>query len=187
MKKVLFVGAALLLMSGCAGHATVGSAVDAAIGSVANGVIGARGAIQGSTAGAKRAQTGLEGLEVRDFGDYKIITLAGEAFPPGSSVLLPSHELKVACLADYINQNNVSSIEVVGHTDSVGNASKNVALSQQRAVQVARALSANGVSRDIVQVFGYGSEIPRATNQTAAGRAENRRVEIKINLTSSES
>ncbi|NJN48034.1 MAG: OmpA family protein [Candidatus Competibacteraceae bacterium] len=76
------------------------------------------------------------------------------------------------------NQPNVP-YEVNGHTDSIGSASYNQDLSERRANAVARALVRDGVSPDQLSVAGFGENNPIATNETAAGRAQNRRVEIR--------
>ena len=75
---------------------------------------------------------------------------------------------------------DASGIVVEGHTDSVGAAGMNQALSMRRAEAVRDALVAHGVEADRVSVAGYGSERPVADNTSSAGRANNRRVEIVI-------
>lgn len=73
-----------------------------------------------------------------------------------------------------------STVRVAGYTDSLGNPDYNVDLSQRRAKAVAMELVNNGVSADNVSFIGYGAKNPIATNKTAAGRAQNRRVELEI-------
>lgn len=70
-------------------------------------------------------------------------------------------------------------IEVAGHTDSVGEAQYNKGLSQRRAQSVARYLRDHGIGNDM-RVRGYGESQPVASNDTEAGRAKNRRVELRI-------
>lgn len=71
-------------------------------------------------------------------------------------------------------------VEVAGHTDSTGKASYNKDLSKRRANTVREYLIANGASADQLTTNGYGEEDPVADNSTRAGRAENRRVELRI-------
>jgi outer membrane protein OmpA-like peptidoglycan-associated protein len=69
-------------------------------------------------------------------------------------------------------------IIIEGHTDSTGSAELNQALSERRADAVANALIGRGVSEDALRTNGRGEDYPVASNQTAAGRHQNRRVEI---------
>ena len=87
-------------------------------------------------------------------------------------------DLALDRLASYMTANPQTKIVVEGHTDSVGTDEYNDALSQRRADAVAHALIARGVSADDVRAIGRGKNYPVATNDTAAGRQQNRRVEI---------
>jgi outer membrane protein OmpA-like peptidoglycan-associated protein len=69
-------------------------------------------------------------------------------------------------------------IEVRGHSDSVGSYAKNMQLSQQRAESVRQYLISKGIEPDRIRAAGFGSSSPIADNRTAAGRAQNRRIEI---------
>jgi OOP family OmpA-OmpF porin len=71
-------------------------------------------------------------------------------------------------------------VEIGGHTDGRGNASNNRALSQKRAETVKAYLVSRGVPADRISAIGYGMDRPVATNKSAAGRAANRRVEVKL-------
>ena len=73
-----------------------------------------------------------------------------------------------------------ATVIVGGHTDSVGSAESNQELSEDRALAVVSLLRAEGVPRDSVSGIGYGEDRPVATNRTAAGRAENRRIEFLV-------
>ena len=86
-------------------------------------------------------------------------------------------------VADSLRRHPNSSIRVVGHTDNVGSAMLNNQLSQDRALAVARVLIENGINGNRIVVAGRGFYEPIASNNTAAGRAENRRVEIVITPT----
>ena len=83
-------------------------------------------------------------------------------------------------VADTLNEYNQTVIEVAGHTDSVGDASYNQTLSVQRAQSVASYLTGRGVMQQRMIVTGAGETRPIASNDTEAGRAQNRRVEITI-------
>lgn len=84
-------------------------------------------------------------------------------------------------VAGVLKEYDKTSIEVKGYTDNVGSQSYNKRLSKQRAVSVASYLAGQGVSGSRLISQGYGMSNPIASNNTDAGRAENRRVEIRIN------
>lgn len=79
-------------------------------------------------------------------------------------------------LAEFFNSSTASAFIIAGHTDSRASDSYNMRLSYNRANSVAKV--ARGTGARVVDVRGYGERMPRATNRTAAGMAENRRVEI---------
>ena len=76
---------------------------------------------------------------------------------------------------------NPSSVSVIGHTDSTGPESYNQTLSERRANSVADYLSGQGIARRVMQVSGRGESQPVASNKTRDGRAQNRRVDIRVN------
>lgn len=82
--------------------------------------------------------------------------------------------------ADVLKKYPNATVRVAGYTDSLGNPNYNVDLSQRRAQAVATELVKNGVPAENVSFVGYGAANPVATNQTAAGRAQNRRVELEV-------
>lgn len=83
-------------------------------------------------------------------------------------------------LYTYTNENEDAMILVAGHTDSTGDADKNLVISRKRADFVRNYLIGNGVRSEQVEAVGIGDEEPIATNDTEEGRAINRRVEIII-------
>ncbi|WP_052063638.1 OmpA family protein [Nitrincola sp. A-D6] len=93
-----------------------------------------------------------------------------------------SQELQAALtdVAGASIQNTHLNIEVIGHTDNIGNPDYNQALSENRARQVADFLNQQGIQMSRIQVTGMGQEAPIANNRTAEGRAANRRVELII-------
>ncbi|SMX24185.1 OmpA family protein [Boseongicola aestuarii] len=86
-------------------------------------------------------------------------------------------------LADSLNKYPQSIVTVVGHTDNTGTAAYNQGLSERRAFAVADTLRAGGVSGSRIRTIGAGESQPIATNQTASGRSQNRRVDITITPT----
>ena len=73
-----------------------------------------------------------------------------------------------------------SLIDVMGHTDSTGSEQYNIDLSRRRAESVATYLTSRGVSRARIETIGYGEQYAVADNSSPEGRAQNRRVEIRI-------
>ena len=102
-------------------------------------------------------------------------------FATGSDVPTADGEAAIAGLISELKQyQEIVSIEVSGHTDSQGSAANNQALSERRAAAVASRLSAEFPSAQITSA-GFGETQPRQSNDTAEGRAANRRVDVTIN------
>ena len=87
---------------------------------------------------------------------------------------------EVAALVKQFDGKTVDSVVVEGHSDNSGDASFNKQLSLQRADAVKAELVANGADADKITTIGYGESKPIADNSSPEGRAENRRVEIKV-------
>ncbi|HEX6272439.1 MAG TPA: OmpA family protein [Polyangiaceae bacterium] len=110
-----------------------------------------------------------------------VITLSGSVlFATGQSALLPIARQKIDEVAKAVKDQGFKSLLVEGHTDSQGSAKKNDELSQARAESVRQQLASNGIPADKIRAQGLGSSRPVADNNTAEGRANNRRVEIVV-------
>jgi outer membrane protein OmpA-like peptidoglycan-associated protein len=110
-----------------------------------------------------------------------VITLSGSVlFATGQSALLPIARQRIDEVAKAVKDQGFKSLLVEGHTDSQGSATKNDQLSQARAESVRQQLVSNGIPADKVRAQGLGSSRPVADNNTAEGRANNRRVEIVV-------
>lgn len=110
-----------------------------------------------------------------------VITLSGSVlFATGKSTLLPIAQQKLSDVAKALNDQGYQSLLVEGHTDSQGSADKNMVLSQERAEAVRSYLISQGIPADKIRAQGIGSSRPVADNNTAEGRANNRRVEIVV-------
>ncbi|HEY3056964.1 MAG TPA: OmpA family protein [Thermoanaerobaculia bacterium] len=109
-----------------------------------------------------------------------IVTLPGIFFDTGKSVLKPGAKRTLSRIADQLKNDTTIRISIEGHTDSVGSDEKNQALSEKRANAVREFLVSAGVPADRVSASGMGKKDPVATNKTAAGRQQNRRVELVI-------
>jgi large repetitive protein len=105
-------------------------------------------------------------------------------FDSGKSTILPESKLLLNEVAEQIRSHpEIKRLRIEGHTDNRGAADDNLYLSQDRADAVRRYLTARGVAKDILTAEGYGLTRPIDTNDTAAGRAHNRRVEFVITET----
>jgi outer membrane protein OmpA-like peptidoglycan-associated protein len=112
-------------------------------------------------------------------GGQDIYTLAGNAFGSGSASLTAEAQASLRALAAAL-AGNERRISVEGHTDSQGEDEANLRLSVQRAEAVRRTLEDGGLSPSLLSAGGHGEARPVADNQTAGGRAANRRVEIIV-------
>jgi outer membrane protein OmpA-like peptidoglycan-associated protein len=198
----LFVAASVVL-SGCAGMSQKqrGAVIGAGGGAVVGGVIGAatgstaRGAIIGAVVGgaagaiighqmdqqAKELQQNISGATVQRVGEGITVTFdSGILYPFNSTDILPAGKTNLQQLANSLEKYPNSNILIVGHTDSVGTDAYNLDLSQRRALAASTYLQTVGVPSTRLQTTGKGESEPIQPNDTEAGRAQNRRVEIAI-------
>jgi outer membrane protein OmpA-like peptidoglycan-associated protein len=110
-----------------------------------------------------------------------VITIPGPlTFDVSSARLLPSGLAAVNSLARVLSEYDRTMITLNGYTDSSGVAASNVALSQARAISLARQLIAEGVGAKRIVAVGHGAADPLADNATPEGRERNRRIEVRI-------
>ena len=126
------------------------------------------------------ARQQLEELEAKRTARGLVITLGSVLFETGKSSLLPGAMEPIDRVAAYMLDNPDSTALIEGHTDSTGSDATNRRLSQDRANAVGFALQTRGVSPSRIRAVGLASSRPVATNDTAAGRQQNRRVEIVL-------
>lgn len=179
-------GAAIGALTGAGVAAVAGGdrdkiAAGAVLGGVAGAVVG--NIIDKQERELRGELAGSGALITRD-GDRLIVTLPEAiTFDTDSTYVRPSLRDDLAALADNLTRYPNSTVDVIGHTDSVGDAAYNQNLSARRADAVAAILISNGVPPQRIRAYGRGELEPIASNATAAGRAANRRVEIVINPT----
>jgi outer membrane protein OmpA-like peptidoglycan-associated protein len=119
-------------------------------------------------------------LETRETARGLIVNLSDVLFDTGSANLKPGAREKLAKVAGIILAHPGLEMAVEGHTDNVGSASYNQQLSERRADSVRDYLVRQGIGPSAVATSGFGEEQPVATNDTAAGRQQNRRVELVV-------
>jgi outer membrane protein OmpA-like peptidoglycan-associated protein len=86
------------------------------------------------------------------------------------------------CFKDYLLRNPTYTIRIEGHTDDIGDAQKNLALSQNRAAEVKEYLIKLGVDASRLSSVGYGESRPKLPNINSANRMKNRRTEFKLSV-----
>ncbi len=106
--------------------------------------------------------------------------LEGIRFMPNQPVLAPQSFAVLNKVAEALAESPAVRVEISGHTDNIGEPAQNQTLSQQRAETVKKYLESKGISADRLTAVGFGSSRPVADNATEAGRAQNRRVELRV-------
>lgn len=197
--------AAGIFMAGCASpqqnNTAIGTGAGAAIGAGLGALIGDSskaamigagiGAVAGGVAGYnwKTVKQDVEqsgakslGIDVTEMpdGSLKVNIPSGVSFDTSSYALKPALLPVLDSVARSLNQHPELRSHVVGHTDSTGAAAFNQTLSENRARSVSTYLTRQGVTAGRVSTEGRGPTDPIADNNTAAGRADNRRVEVYL-------
>ncbi|WP_025031891.1 OmpA family protein, partial [Nitratireductor aquibiodomus] len=152
--------------------------IGAGIGALAGGAVGSymdqqeaqlRGQLQGT------------GVSVTRQGDYIILNMPSNiTFATDSANIQPAFYSTLNSVALVLQKYNRTLVDVFGHTDSTGDANYNLELSQRRAGAVANYLIGQGASSQRFAIIGQGEAQPIASNATPEGRAQNRRVEIRL-------
>jgi OOP family OmpA-OmpF porin len=119
------------------------------------------------------------GVKVNNDGCQEIVNLHVN-FETNSYKIAKSSEANVEAFAAFMKLNKEYTTEITGYTDNVGNAAKNIKLSQKRAEAVKADLVSKGVEASRIKTAGLGQANPVAANKTAEGRSENRRIEAKL-------
>jgi outer membrane protein OmpA-like peptidoglycan-associated protein len=188
---------------GCAGMSRTqkGGVIGAAGGAVAGGLIGKAagntilGAILGAAVGggagayighymdkqAEEMRRDLQGARVERVGEGIRITFdSGLMFDVDSYDLREQSRENLSRLAEVLNRYPDTNILIEGHTDSTGTREHNISLSEHRANSVAHYLAQLNVRPSRFSVMGYGPDQPVASNDTAEGRQQNRRVDLAV-------
>jgi outer membrane protein OmpA-like peptidoglycan-associated protein len=147
----------------------------------------ATSAAQAEAERAARARAEADQL-MKEMADLKakqteqgIVLIMGEVlFATGKSELSVAAMKSVNKLADFLRKHPNRNLLIEGHTDSTGSDKLNMSLSQKRADAVKEALTRKGVGPGRITTKGYGKKYPVASNDAAAGRSQNRRVEVII-------
>jgi len=109
-----------------------------------------------------------------------VLTVGDVLFAPGKAEVGPGAQRSIDKLAEFLRTYPKRNVLIEGHTDNLGNEDFNIKLSQQRADSVRDLLIARGVSPQRIRTKGYGPKFPVVDNESAAGRQQNRRVEVLV-------
>jgi outer membrane protein OmpA-like peptidoglycan-associated protein len=129
---------------------------------------------------AAALQAELEAMKARPTDRGLVLTLGDVLFETGKADLKAGAVTELDELAKFLAKYPDRTVVIEGHTDSVGSEDFNVGLSQRRAESVRSYLMRQGVDRSRVTTEGMGESVPVASNDTAGGRQQNRRVEIIV-------
>ncbi|KEJ94938.1 OmpA family protein [Pseudosulfitobacter pseudonitzschiae] len=176
-------------LAGAVSGALLGAAVSddgdrgdgALIGAVLGGAVGAGVGYNLDKQEAELRRSMDSNVQITNTGDRLIVTLPQDIlFATDSFAVRPDLRDDLSAVAASLQRYPGSTVQVIGHTDSDGDAAYNQQLSERRATAVSEVLLQNGVPYSRIQSFGRGESQPVATNLNAAGKAQNRRVEIVI-------
>lgn len=170
--------------------AAAGAGVGALVGGKKGALIGAGvGAAGGAGVGAYmdiqarklRAELVGTGVQVSQQGDRIYLIMPGNiTFDSNEAVIRQGFTPVLSSVAKVIKEYNKTMVQIYGYTDNTGSAATNNALSLRRANAVSNYLRLQGVNGNRIVTDGLGSSNPIASNATAAGREQNRRVEITL-------
>ncbi|HXS19864.1 MAG TPA: OmpA family protein [Steroidobacteraceae bacterium] len=124
------------------------------------------------------AQLQKEQLGAQQTDQGMVVTLSNVLFNTGKTTLQPGAHLQLDRLASYLKNHPKQRVLIEGNTDSTGSAEYNEKLSAARAQAVAQGLQLRGVPQNQFQTIGLGEAYPVASNDSSAGRQQNRRVDI---------
>ena len=153
--------------------AVIGGAIGAAAG-------GAIGNALDNQAAELRQQLGANANVVNTGNGINVTMGQDVLFATDSFTVRPDQAYNLNAIAQNLLRYPNSRVEIVGHTDSDGDAAYNQTLSERRAAAVSNVFAANGVPASRLAAYGRGESQPIASNLTAQGKQQNRRVEISI-------
>ena len=169
-------GATGAIIGRASGNTALGAIIGAAVGGAAGAVIGNEMDKQ-----AEEIKNTVPDARVERVGEGIVVEFNSNVlFGFDQSNLSNEAKTNLDKLVLVLNNYSDTDIELQGHTDSSGSMSYNQALSERRANAVSDYLVSNGISLNRLTIKGFGEELPKYENDTAEGRAQNRRVEFLI-------
>lgn len=137
-------------------------------------------ALEAERAKAAALASELASLKAQHTDRGLVLTVGDVLFAPGKAEVGPGAQRSIDKLAEFLRAYPRRNVLIEGHTDNLGNEDFNIKLSQQRADAVRDLLIARGVSPQRIRTKGYGPRFPVVDNDSAAGRQQNRRVEVLV-------
>ena len=208
MKKTLLTVATAALLAACTTNPYTGedqvaktvwtTGIGTAVGAGTGALIGGKkGALIGAGAGAAvgvgtgaymdiqaaklREELVSTGVQVQQNGNEIVLIMPGNiTFGTNQAAIEPQFEPILASVAKVIKEYDKTKVQIIGYTDNTGSVATNNTLSLRRANAVSNFLRLNGVDINRIIVDGLGPQNPIASNKTAKGREQNRRVEITL-------
>lgn len=168
-----------ILSSATGGKAGTGAVVGGVAGAIAGNVWSKRMEKQKQAMEQATQGTGVDVSRTAD-NQLKLNIPADVSFDTGSSAIKPELRNVLTQFAQGLKESPESRVRVIGHTDSTGSDAVNMPLSRDRASSVRNFLADRGVSSSRIETDGRGAQEPVASNDSNAGRAQNRRVEIYL-------
>jgi len=160
------------------GDPRVAALIGAGIGALAGGAVGS---YMDRQEAELRAQLQGTGVSVTRVGDQIILNMPSNiTFDTGKADVKPRFRATLQSVSLVLHRFGRTIVDIVGFTDSDGSVESNLLLSRQRATAVANVIASQGINPMRFYIDGKGESSPIASNATAAGKAQNRRVEIKI-------
>lgn len=160
-------------------NTAIGAAIGAALGGGAGYAMDRQRQAFEQELAAERARNDVQIRQLRR--DVLLLTLDEEVqFAVDSAAVQPGFRDTLGKVAEVLRRYPATQVAVIGHTDSTGAEAYNQMLSERRAAAVRDELVAMGVGAERLTTIGRGESEPRASNDTAAGRAANRRVELVV-------
>ena len=157
----------------------IGAAIGAAVGGAGGAAVGHM--MDKQEEEMRQALADSEAAAIRREGNLLAISLRADVtFDTDSSVVKPGLYSEIDRIANILIKYPQTVIQVEGHTDSTGTESYNLELSARRAEAVKNLLVQRGVDLSRILTIAFGESAPIASNETDYGRAQNRRVEIKV-------
>lgn len=199
MKKRIVSLTLIFLLGGCASSENKNTYRGAGIGAVAGGAVGAvvgkgKGAAVGAVIGGAmgglvgrrmdRQAKELKAIAETKRTDHGLVTKLKSdiLFDTGKSDLKPQAKSNLNEMAGIMKKYPENVLAINGYTDNTGSSEINNALSERRAQAVRQQLVASGLPESTITTYGRGSSMPIADNSSAAGRKQNRRVEIEVTV-----
>jgi outer membrane protein OmpA-like peptidoglycan-associated protein len=169
-------GAAGAVIGRASGNTAMGAVIGAAVGGVTGAIIGRQMDKQ-----AEEIKNGIPGVKVERVGEGIVIEFTNEVLFGFDKYTLTSSAMgSLDKLVTILNKYPDTDIEIDGHTDSKGTTKYNQALSERRAKAVSDYLISKNITAQRLKSIGFGETSPISSNETADGRAKNRRVEFAI-------